>query len=90
MLCKTVYTDSVFREKEIPWCNVVAFESDNCNVMKGKNKGVLGRIKKVNGRVIDYGCICHLTNLCNQAAMKALPLDVDELLVNIYFHFDKR
>ena len=66
------------------------FESDNCNVMKGGNKGVITKIREKQPTVIDLGCICHLTKLCNVAAMKTLPFDVDQLLVNIYFYFDNR
>lgn len=68
----------------------MSFESDNCNVMKGGNKGVITKIREKQPTVIDLGCICHLTNLCNVAAMKTLPVDVDQLLVNIYFYFDNR
>ena len=68
----------------------MSFESDNCNVMKGKHKGVIALIRKKNASVMDLGCICHLTNLCNVAAMKSLPMSLDDLLVDIFYHFDKR
>ena len=35
------------------------------------------------------GCICHLANLCVAAAVKSLPVNVDDMLVNIYYHFQK-
>jgi hypothetical protein len=68
----------------------MSFESDNCNVMKGGNKGVIPQIRAKQPTVIDLGCICHLTNLCNVAAKRTLPVDVDQLLVNLYFYFDNR
>ena len=68
----------------------MAFESDNCSVMKGKNKGVIALIKKKNPNTVDIGCIAHLTNLCNVRAMKSLPIQVDELMTDIYYHFEKR
>lgn len=85
-----VFFVSFYRQNEIPWANVVCFESDNCNVMKGKDKGVVALIRKEQPNVLNLGCICHLTNLCNVAAMKSLPFSVDELLVDIYYHFDRR
>ena len=37
--------DSTLQERNIPWCNVVGFESDTTNVMVGKHNSVLSRIK---------------------------------------------
>lgn len=81
--------DGTFRKFDIPWTNVVAFTSDNCNVMKGTNNSVLSRIKAVQPDVFDVGCICHLANLCCGSAVKQLPIAVDDLLIDIYFHFNK-
>lgn len=78
------------RKFDISWTNVVAFTSDNCNVMKGTNNSVLSRIKAVQPDVLDVGCICHLLNLCCGSAVKQLPISVDDLLISIYFHFNKR
>ena len=33
--------DSLFEFKNIPWSNVVGFESDTCNVMMGRHNSVL-------------------------------------------------
>lgn len=78
------------RKFDISWTNVVAFTSDNCNVMKGTNNSVFSRIKAVQPDVFDVGCICHLPNLCCGSAVKQLPISVDDLLIGIYFHFNKR
>jgi len=34
------------------------------------------------------GCICHLANLCCVCAVKQLPMPVEELLIDVYFHFN--
>ena len=68
----------------------MAFESDNCSVMKGKNSGVIALIRQKNDNVLDLGCIAHLGNLCTVKAMKSLPFQVDDLLTDIYYHFNKR
>ena len=83
--CLTVGT--CFSAREIPWENVIAFSSDNCSVMKGRHNSVLTRIKNVQPHVLDIGCICHLANLCCQQGVKQLPLPVDELLIDVYYHF---
>ncbi|XP_067949658.1 uncharacterized protein [Watersipora subatra] len=81
--------DSFFKTHGvIKWTNVVAFQSDNCNVMKGKHKGVIRLIRDQNPNVVDMGCICHLCNLCVKKASQALPFSVDDLLVDIHYHFD--
>lgn len=64
--------------------------SDNCSVMKGRNNGVAALIKKENPKVVDLGCIAHLGNLCTVKAIKSLPFQVDDLLTDIYYHFNKR
>lgn len=58
--------------------------------MKGTNNSVLSRIKAVQPDVFDVGCICHLLNLCCGSVVKQLPISVDDLLIGIYFHFNKR
>ena len=79
-----------YRSKEIPWTNVIGFESDNCSIMKGQHKGVIKRIRDVTPKVVDLGCICHLCNLCVKKAGTTLPFAVDDLLVDIFYHFDSR
>ena len=76
-----------FSAREIPWSNLIAFSSDNCSVMKGKHNSVLSRIRNIQPDVLDIGCISHLANLCCVAAVKQLPLPVEELLIDVYFHF---
>ena len=55
--------DSTLQERNIPWCNVVGFESDTTNVMVGKHNSVLSRIKSEQPGVFSQGCVCHLSNL---------------------------
>ena len=65
----------------------MSFNSDNCGVMKGKKNSVLSRIKEKQPAVFDMGCITHLANLCCVAGVKALPLPINDFLVDIYYHF---
>ena len=61
--------------------------SDTCNVMKGARGGVIAKLRSIQPNIININCICHLVNLCVKSATKVLPLHVDELLVDIYYHF---
>ena len=72
---------------ELPLSNLMSFTSDTCNVMKGKKNGVIAKLRTLQPRIIDIDCICHLVSLCVKTATKQLPLKVDELLVDIYYHF---
>ena len=82
--------DVTFEAKGIPWKNVVAFISDNCNTMGGKRNSAVTKIKEKNSAVFDIGCVCHLANLCTVAGVKALPVPVEDLLVDVFYHFQHR
>ena len=57
----------------IPLTNMVGFNSDNANVMVGKNNSVLSRLKSDLPCLMDLGCMSHLINLCVGGAVKSLP-----------------
>ena len=80
--------DNVFTNLKIPWTNYIGFASDNCNVMVGKTNSVLTRVKQKNPDVFSIGCICHLANLCAKVGVKQLSVPIDDLLVDIYYHFE--
>ncbi|KAJ8333719.1 hypothetical protein SKAU_G00410380 [Synaphobranchus kaupii] len=82
--------NKVLSERKIDWSNVVAFNSDNCSVMKGKHNSVVSRIKEVQPSLIDVGCICHLAQLATGCGIKALHQPIEEVLQSIYNHFDIR
>ena len=55
--------------------------------MKGVKGGVVAKLRCEQPKVIDINCICHLVSLVVRAATKTLPLKIDELLIDIYYHF---
>ena len=79
--------DSTLQTRAIPWANVIGFASDSASVMVGKRNSVLSRVIQKQGDVFSMGCVCHLAALCAAAALKKLPFSIDELLVDIYYHF---
>ena len=82
--------DATFKANGIPWKNVVAFISDTCNTVVGKRNSVVTKIKEKNSTVFDIGCVCHLANLCTVAGVKALHVPVEDLLVDVFYHFQHR
>ena len=55
--------------------------------MKGARNGVIAKLHAKQPKVIDVHYICHVVDLCVKAAVK--PLKVDDLLVEMYFHFHR-
>ena len=55
--------------------------------MVGVRKSVLSRIKLKQPNIFSLGCLCHLAALCAVAALKKLAVSVDDLLINIAYHF---
>ena len=78
--------DTALNVRNIPWYIVVGFESDTTNVMIGKHNSILYRIKQRQPNVFSQGCVCHLSNLCLLAGVKALPIDIDD---DLFYYFDK-
>ena len=57
--------------------------------MVGNKKGVYGRIIANNPHVMKSGCICHLVHLAAKKGSAVLPVQIDDLLVDIFYHFRK-
>ena len=55
--------------------------------MKGARSGVQKLIKRGKPHLHDAGCICHLADLCVKAGMAALPVDIYQLFIDIYYYF---
>ena len=71
----------------IKYENLLCFNSDTCNTMKGQQNGVVRHLHKKQPNLADFGCICHLENLAVKAAIKVFPSSIDSLLVDINTHF---
>ena len=71
----------------VDFSRAISFMSDTTNVMKGARSGVQKLIKNENPFLYDVGCICHLADLTVKAGMEVLPVDIDQLFVDIFYHF---
>ena len=79
--------ESTLKNYGILFSNMLSFTSDTCSVMKGARKGVIAYLRKEQPKVLDVHCTCHVVSLSIKAVTKTLPIKVDELLVDIYYHF---
>ena len=77
---------SSLQKYNLDFSKAMAFMSDTASVMKGRRSGVQKLIKNENPKLYDVGCICHLADLCIKAGMKTLPLDIDQLFIDIYYY----
>ena len=74
-------------KKGLSFDNCIAFMSDNTNVIKGARSGVQKLIHNECPHLHDVECICHLADLTIKAGMKTLPIDVDQLFVDVFYFF---
>lgn len=80
------FIEEVILKYGLDFSNMISFASDTCNVMKGSRKGVISKLRAKQPKIINIHCICHLVSSV-KSAVKTLPLKVDELLVDIFYHF---
>ena len=73
-----------FGSRKIPWSNMVGYASDTASVMVGRRNSVLSRLLQ---KQPSLGCLCHLGTLCAAAAIKKLPVSLDYLVIDIFYHF---
>lgn len=67
--------------------NVIGYASDTASIMVGVHNSVLSHIKLKQPNVFSLGCLCHLVALCAVAALKKLHVSIDDLLIDIDYHF---
>jgi hypothetical protein len=73
----------------IPVSNCIGLVADNAPVMMGCKSGVFGILQQHQKDLINIGCSCHLLNLAAEKGASCLSLNVDELLIDIYYYLQK-
>ena len=84
--CKKLFEalNEVMKENKIQWENVVSYASDTANVMVGACNLVLSCIRDKQPQVFSLGCLCLLANLCSAAALKSLPISIDNHIIDLF------
>lgn len=84
--------DTAMSKYGVSWDKCVSLGVDNTSVNVGRHNSVIVEARKKNEDIILMGCPCHIAH---NAAKKATDVfskingfDIDELLVDVYFHFD--
>ena len=71
----------------LDFTNSISFMKDTINIMKGARSGVQKLIKDEHPAIYDVGCICHLADLTIKAGLEELPIDIDQLSIDVFYHF---
>ncbi|GFO29176.1 leukotriene a-4 hydrolase [Plakobranchus ocellatus] len=80
--------DDAFNHHGIPWGNCLALGCDNASVMVGGKKGFFGLMSQNNSSVYLAGCCCHLVHIAAQKGAAALPIDIEQMLVDTYYYLE--
>ena len=78
---------SSLESKGLDFSKAVAFMFDTSNVMKGPRSGVQELIKNVHPHLYDVRYICYLADLTVKAGLIVLPVDIDQLFIDVFYHF---
>ena len=76
-----------FGSRKIPLSNMVGYASDTASVTVGRHNSVLSRLLQKQPKLFSLVCLCHLGALCAAAALRKLPVALDDLLIDIFYHF---
>ena len=74
--------------------NCIAFGVDNTYVNVGRHKSLIVEARKKNEHIVLIGCPCDIAHNTARKSTKVFcnhlleHFDVEELLVDIYFHFN--
>ena len=78
---------TVLYGRGVSWSNVIHLCYDSASVMVGRRNSVLSCVLNEQPDVFSLGFISHLAALCAAAGLKALPASIDNLLIDIFYHF---
>ena len=79
------------KSRNINWGNCLSLVCDNCNVMTGKNKGVIKFVRDKSPAVHLAGCVCHLLDLAAKKATKEFQgeFNFDDILRQLGWYLSK-
>ena len=73
----------------IPWTNCLSFAADIAKVMVGTGVGVAGHLRRQHPHVCVIGCACHLIHIAAEKASSNLRVNVEDILIKIWYYLDK-
>ena len=84
--------DKAFANNGIPWDKCISLGVHNTSVNIGKHHSLITKAREKNDEIILMGCPCHMAyNTARHTTKvfeKSIIFNAEELLVDLYFHFD--
>ena len=79
--------EAEFKAHKILWENCLALGAVNAPVMVGRDKGVYGHMSRKNPSIFMARCVCHLIYIAAEKGAACLPLEVSQLLIDVYYYY---
>ena len=84
---------SSLRKASLFWETCCTYSLDNTSSMVGKNKSLLKLVKDAQAespqKIFHIGCLYHLSDLCVQKDAKVLSIQVDDFVIDLFYHFER-
>ena len=81
MLLETLTTNG------LEMSQISAYGADNANVNYGKNNSVFTKLRDLNVNIVPAGCNCHIIHNAAKFACKALPVDIENVVIKVFNEF---
>ena len=81
--------DECAQRYKLRWERCCSYAGDNATVNSGIRNSIMSRIKEKQPDVYSAGCSCHLSNLAAEKGGRVLSISISDLLIDLYYHFDK-
>ncbi|GFS66311.1 uncharacterized protein TNCV_3856141 [Trichonephila clavipes] len=78
----------VMDKSRLPWSRVTEYGADNASVNFGVNNSVFQKLKsEENNDIIAAHCNDHIFHNCAKNALKVMPVDVENIVVEVFAEF---
>ena len=87
-----VTINNAIKSAKLSWDYCMTYSSDNTTSMVEKSNSLLTKIKNAKqfGQCIfNVGCPCYLAHLCAEKGEKELSLNIEDMIIDIYYHFHR-
>ena len=83
--------DEELKRPGLSWDQILAFRTDNANVMVGWKNGVAAHIKNQNPNCLIAGCSCHLLHIDAKLATSCFcqTFGVEDLVTDVYYYLHR-
>ncbi|CAF2894015.1 unnamed protein product [Rotaria sp. Silwood2] len=76
-------------DNDLDFNGLAALGADNTNVNVGENHSVYSLFKEESPDILKGNCYSHILHNSVKHAHRALPIDVEQILLSIYSHFSR-